>query len=335
MNRTIAALSLALIAPACGGGGGSSNSGGGGTGTAPAPSPAPAPAPGGLASTGEVKPAAGSIVISATLELTSAGPVSNELTGKTLGGTTSNRVATLDTPGFALSYSAATGYGLSDTANATTFGAAQLQSDTTSANTDSPALLLTRVSSPVEDYLALYRKSFTTSSSLGSGTITNRIGGNGAWQHSVSGSDGRRTRLDYFAYGSPTPASAMPRSGVVKFSLFGYGNYAGDRDLWFISHLDTLTVDFGASTIAASIGAVGTNFFNGNFGGIFSTRLEGRIEGNSVSGPTSSDIAVATGQFRLQFIGPNADEVIVTYVGQNGRGSYVGSSVGVRNPYLH
>ena len=126
----------------------------------------------------------------------------------------------------------------------------------------------------------------------------------------------------------------MPRAGIVKFSLTGSGNYAGATDLYYINHLNEVTVDFGAGTVSGMINGAGTNFFTNGFGGVFNFTFTAAITGNSSSGDTESGPPLSSGQFRLLFVGPNADELIVTYVGQDGRGTYVGSSVGVRNPYL-
>ena len=269
------------------------------------------------------------------MEFTSSGLTSNELTGATRVAATSNRSITMDTPGFAASYSALAGYSLADSSSSARFGPSNLQSDGSTPDIYYPSVLFSKVDSPLEDYLALYKVSARTESSKGIGTVKPQYAGNAGWQHSVSGLNGRRTRLDYFAYGPATPVVDMPKTGVVKYSLLGSGNYAADRDLWFIGNLDQVVVDFGAGTISGMVSATGSNFFNGNTGGVFSIVLNGAIVENGVTGPTESGIAVASGQFRLLFVGPHADEMIVTYVGQDGRGTFVGSAAGVPNPYLN
>lgn len=332
MRKSVLLLGCCVALAGCGGG---SSSGGSapvsGSSSTPAPTPAPSTA---ALNTGEVKPTTDATFIAATMEMMTTASASNNLTGQTKGGTTSSRATALDTPGFTASYDATNGYRLADALNSVSFGPAQLLSDTTATDKFYPTVLFSRISAPIEDYLALYKVAITTTSVLGSGSVTPKYGGIAGWQHTVLDAAGSRTRLDYFAFGPATPVSAMPHSGIVKFSLAGSGNYAGDTDLYFTNHLDTLTVDFGAGTISGSITAGGSNFFTGGFGGLYGVNLAGTIAGNSVTGATSSGVAVASGQFRLLFVGPNADEVIVIHVGQDGRGSYVGSSVGVRNPYL-
>lgn len=324
-----------MLLSACGGGGSGSVTGPStGSGPTPSPSTSPSPAPGPGATTGELKPTADASFIAAMMEMTTGPASTSELTGQAAGGTTSARSVMLDPPGFRASYSAAAGYSIADSFNAAVFGSAQLTSDTTASDPFHPTVLFTRTSAAAADYLALYKFKVTTTSILGSGSVEPRYAGVGGWQHSVLDPGARRTRLNYFAFGPVTPTSAMPRSGVVKFTLMGSGNYAGDSDLYFASQSDTITVDFGAGTITGSISASGSNLFTGGFGGIYNVRLNGAISGNSVTGPTNSGIAVASGQFRLLFVGPSADEIIVTHVGQDGRGHYVSAAVGVRNPYL-
>jgi len=303
-------------------GGGTSTSGAGGSGS------------GGSLNTGELKPTTDATYLAATMEMTTTDGGSADLTGQTSGGTTSSRLTLLDTPGFAGSYSATTGYQLRDAVNSATFGPAQFTSDTTATDKFYPTVLFTRLASPIADYLALYKESVTTSSILGSGTVVPKYAGVGGWQHSVSSSASRRTRLDFFAFGPATPVGAMPHSGVVKFTIMGSGNYAEDTKLYFSTTLDTITVDFGAGTISGMVGASGQNLFNGGAGGLYGVTVNGTINGNMATGPTTSTVAVATGQYHLLFVGPNADELIITHVGQNGWGDYVGAAVGVRNPYL-
>lgn len=330
---TLTLASCALLV-GCGGGGGSGSTATPAPSPAPAPSstPTPTPSPSGL-NTGEIKPSAGATLIAASMELTTIGNLFNCLTGATPGASTGSRLTGFDPSSFAVSYGTTTGYDIRDAVNSAVFGPAQLVSDTTNT-APFPPVLFARAGSGTEDYLALYKNVNTTTSILGTGTVTPSFAGNGGWQHTVLNEGSRRTRLDYFAFGTPTPESAMPRSGVVKFSLMGAGNLASDTDLYFMSYNTTVTVDFDAGTVTAIVAANGSNLFTGGVGGLLGITLAGPIIGNAVSGPTTSSVAVASGQFRLLFIGPNAEEMIVTFVGNDGRADYVASGVGVRNPYI-
>lgn len=324
----------------CSGGGGNTSTGPVVV-TTPTPTPSPTgtptPTPGAL-NTGEVKPGADATFIAASMELTTTGGVS-ETNGIITGGMTSGRVTTIDTPLFSGSYNALTGYHLSDAANAAIFGRAQLDFDSTTPNGNG-VVLFTNVAA-AEDYLALYQQTTYSSSVKGSGYTTAQYGGTAGWQHTVVSGSSRHTRLDYFAYGTPTPVSAMPHSGVVKFSMLGSGNYATDTDLWFLSsgNGNYITVDFGAGTVSGSLGLAGQNFYKSAVGGIGSVPLNGSFTGNamSVSFPYASIGAsgAVPGQFHLLFVGPKANEIIVTYVANDGAQAAVGAAVGVIDPNIN
>ncbi len=327
MYRLLIAPLFAICLASCGGGG-SSNTAGGSPSPTPTttPSPTPSPSSGGLA-TGEIKPSSGATYISATMEMTSTGQLSNNLNGEVNNASTSERETLLDTPSFTASYSPNTGYELADELISGNFGPDQLVGESSSE------VLFSIIEATRERYLALYKHSVTTSSPSGTGTFEPEYAGSAGWQNTVLGSGSLRTRLNYFAYGPATPANDMPRSGVVKFSLLGSGNYASDTDLYFITNNDIVTVDFENGTVTGSVAGIGQNLFSGGGGGVYSFTFTGDIDGNTVTGPTASTIAVASGDFRMIFVGPQAEEFIFTFVGQTGRGTYVGSAVGVRNPF--
>ena len=332
-------LGTCVALASCGGGG----SGGGGTvivppvpSPTPSPTPTPTPTPSAL-NTGEVKPAGDATFIAASMELTTTGGVS-QTNGIITGGTTSGRVTALDTPQFSADYNA--GYYLADSINTVMFGLAQLAGDSTWPNGNG-IVLFTSILGSVEDYLALYQQTTYTSSVKGSGYTTAQYGGTGGWQHTVVNGASRQTRLNYFAYGSATPASAMPRSGVVQFTILGSGNYATDTDLWFLSSgtSNFLTVDFGAGTVSGTVSMQGENFYKNEVGGIGFVPVRGSFSGNSMIG-TFSDASAGTsggvpGQFRLMFVGPRANEVVITFVINDGTQAAVGAAVGVIDPYAN
>lgn len=343
MKRAILLLAASAALANCGGG-----SGGGAVrvvdGT---PTPAPTPTGGGSSptptgpalSTGEVKPSTDASFLAATMELTTTGGVS-QTNGVITGGMTSGRTTAIDTLQFAANYGTYTGYRLADLFNAVTFGPGQLTRDTTTPNGNG-VVLFTNITGASEDYLALYQQTTFSSSVKGSGYTTARYGGTAGWQHTIVSGSSRRTRLDYFAYGTPTPLTAMPRAGVVRFTILSSGNYATDTDLWYLSsgNGNYVTVDFGTGTISGSVGLSGENFYKNEVGGIGSFPLNGTFGGNSLSASfsfgsfgTSSSVP---GSFRLLFIGPNADELIVTYVVNDGSRAAVGAVVGVRDLNLN
>lgn len=341
MRKSVWLLVTCATLAGCGGGG-STTSPIAVVGNAPTPTPSdtstptPTPSPTGALATGEVKPAADAVFISATMDLTTTGGVS-ETNGIITGGMTSNRITAIDTPSFSASYNS--GYRLADSVNAVSFGQAQLSIDTTQRNGNG-IVLFTNMGT-AEDYLALYQQTTYSSSVKGAGYTTAQYGGTAGWQHTVVTGSSRHTRLDYFAYGSPTPVSAMPHSGVVKFSMLSSGNYATDTDLWFLSSGsgNYITVDFGAGTVTGSLGLAGQNFYKNVVGGIGSIPLTGSFTGNSMSvsfpyGSIGTSGGVP-GQFHLLFVGPRANEIIVTYVANDGAQAAVGAAVGVIDPNIN
>ncbi|WP_168355848.1 hypothetical protein [Sphingomonas gei] len=325
----------------CGGGGGS----GGGSvvvnpaptptpGPIPTPTPTPTPGPGTL-NTGEVKPAADATFIAATMELVTTGGAS-QTNGVITGGATNSRLTTLDTPQFSGSYN--NGYRLADAINSVQFWPEHLTRDDTSPNGNG-TVLFTKITGEIHDYLALYQQTTYSSSSKGSGYTMARYGGSAGWQHTIVEGSARRSRLNYLAYGTATAPGAMPRSGVVKFSLLGSGNYATDTDLWFLSSgtSNFLTVDFGTGVVSGQLGLGGQNFYKNVVGGIGYIRIEGSLSGNSMTGALADSSLGAysgiPGQFRLMFVGPSANEVVLTYVVNSGTQAAVGAAVGVIDPY--
>lgn len=340
MVKVVCLLLTCAVLAGCGGAGGESGSAvgviGGAPTSTPAPTPTPTPTPTG-AITGEIKPTPDATFLAASLELTTTGG-SSETNGVITGGATNGRLTTLDVPQFSGSYSTQTGYRLTDFVNTAQFGRSQLSVDTTQQNGNGVVVFANETSSAA-DYLALYQSSTYSSSIKGSGYTTARYAGTGGWQKTVPQGLARHSRLDYFAFGPATPVASMPRTGTVRFTLIGSGNYATDTALWFLTHSsgDTLIVDFAAGTISGSIGVSGENFYKSEVGGIGSIPLRGSFTGNSMTG-TFADASLGTsggvpGQFRLLFVGPNATELILTYVANDGTQAVVGSGVGLVDPY--
>ncbi len=303
----------------------------------PTPSPMPLPAlPPSISNTGEVKPDASSTFISANLELDITGGAS-QMNGVITGGATSGRSTEIDTRNFNANYSNLVGYTLSDAFNSINFSPIQLTRDTTIRNGNG-VVLFTNIVENRQDYLALYQQTAFSSSSEGGGFTTARYGGTAGWQNTVLVGQARRTRLNYFGYGPATPVAAMPRSGIVTFSVLATGNYATDTDLWFLSsgNGNVISVDFGTQTVSRKIGLRGENFFKSVVGGIGSFPIDGAIIGNSLTGSFSEGSFGTSGrvpgQFKLLFVGPSAEELIITFVVNDGSQALAGAAVAVREP---
>ncbi|GGB23854.1 hypothetical protein GCM10011380_11900 [Sphingomonas metalli] len=289
--------------------------------------------------TGEVKPASGSAFLASTMSLTTTGGVS-ETNGIITGGSTTDRVTAIDTPQFQASYTASAGYALSDAFTSTLFGSRQLSGDSTVANGNG-VVFFTNIAGAVEDYLALYQQSTYSSNIKGSGYTTAKYGGTAGWQHTIVNGTTRATRLTYFGYGVPTPVASMPHSGVVRFSMLSSGNYATDTDLWFLSSVNgnVIDVDFATGRISGQLLLSGQNFFKSVVGGIGGFPLSGVVSGNSATSTfTNGSLGTSggvSGQYRLLFVGPNADELVLTFVANDGTQAAVGAAVGVRDPNLN
>lgn len=322
MNKSAPVRALALgccfALFACGDGGTSSSGVQGGSTPTPTATSTPVP------TANIIQPTSASTVLSATMLLTTGPGTTNQTTGQTTGGSTSDR-STFETPQLFASYDSQSGYKLTDDANIAIFGTGQLSSSTTSAN------LYTIASGSTEDYLAIYK------GQLDSPNVPRRFAGFGGWQRTLVSSSSRRTRLDYFAYGTATPASSMPHSGVVKFFFVGGGgNYTRDNDLFFSIATGNMTVDFATGTITCDLAVSGSNFYRDEAGGLAGFRVVGPINGNMVENSLESTVAAFAGRFRLMFVGPNAEEAILIYYGQTsgigGQYAVVGSTAAVRLP---
>ena len=286
--------------------------------------PAPTPAPGVL-NTGEVKLTASSTLIAASLEFTSSKQLGSNLGDETDTGSTSDRSTELNSPSFSLSYTSTAGYGIADASNSASFGPERLEFE------DDSTVLFALTDPVQEKFLALYKPEARTTKDGETATVSPKLAGTGGWQVTTIGESSSRTRLNFFAYGPTTPVAAMPQSGIAKYTIFNRGNYARDDAVFYVEGGITLTVNFDNGTVKGSLGGVGRNLFSGGSAGLIVANIDGTIVGNQSGGPTISTRAVHDGEYRLFFVGPAAEEVIITYVGSDLPDNYVGAIVGVKN----
>lgn len=303
---------LALAFGGCGGDGGSS---------APSPppisSPTPAPTPpppppppppsGG---NGAIKPTASSVVVGSSLILTEKGA------------TTSDRAVIAPPNQTALSYDqAAQQYTLRNEERVRLFGKSQLVKETVLPDRY-PRVEYQLRTSLDDNFLLFFKSPFSEP------PLVFSHAGHGAWQQNEAVSGGTRIRLDYFIYGEPTPASSMPQSGTATYRFFGTGNYASDNRLFVVDVPGTIKVDFSAGTFFASVMPGGSEFFGGGVGGVTPFSISGSIVSNSASGSASFHAATWAGTFRLQFYGPQAQELGVTYSAAGADGAQTGAFIG-------
>lgn len=276
-----------------------------------APTPAPVPPPSSPLRTGEIRPATDAVVSATTLQLTVSGK------------TTSNRSTTSNTPQFALRFDTSSQrYVLANAQYQASFGSPEFTRET-SVPDFFPRVEFERRATGGDDFFVIFKAPNATP------PVTPRFGAYGAWQHNVNAGT-TQVRLDYFTYGSATPVSSMPMAGIVRYRLTGTGNYANDSELFFVQSDSTITVDFAKGTVSGVIGLTGTNFFGASFGGKAAFQVPGSITGNFVDAPISSSIAVQSGRFRMQFLGPNADELSIAYQGLDVTQAFVGAAIGTR-----
>jgi len=302
-------LGCMVLLASCGGGGGGATSG---TPT-PTPNPTPTPTPTPNPTTGEIRPPADAVVAASRMDLIVNGT------------TTSNRFALLAPHDFSLTFDPANAqYHLTDPDNSAVFGSAQFTKET-SVPDFFPRVEWESHATSTDDYLVIFKAPNATP------PVTPRYGAYGAWQHnSNSGGGPFGVRLIYFAYGSPTPSGSMPHTGRVTYRIVGTANYADDSRLFFAQTDTLVTVDFVAGTVSGTVALTGADFFGDNLGGLLGVSLPGTINGNVVDAPLSSTIATLTGQFHLQFLGPNADELELTYEGNDPREAFAGAAIGTR-----
>lgn len=284
------------------------------TGT-PTPTPtSPAPTPSPTGSTGEIKPTATSRSIDSVQFLTVDSATKR----------TSSR--SVDAPGtpFSIAYDAsARRYTVQNDQFTRVFGPAQFGQETSVPDLFPRVEYSLRTASD-EDFLVIFK------APNASPAIPLSHAAYGAWQHSIFQASSTRIRLDYFTYGTPTPAASVPQTGTATYRWAGTANYAEDRQLFFAQASGTMVVDFAAKTVSVTVVLSGTDFFGGNFGGLTSFQANGPISGNSLGGLLVFETIGFGGSFQGQFYGPNAEEMGIVFSGAGDSASLNGAIVGTR-----
>lgn len=316
LSWIVACSALALVG--CGGsGGGSAGSGAtGSTGSSPTPSPSsPTPTPG---TTGETKPTASTAAFATGQILTVTGS-----TQTLSGGATTGRSVTGINGAFALGYNATSRtYTLTNEERTQTFAPATFFAETSPPDYF-PRVEFHSAGSATADFLVFFKQANATPA------IATNFSAYGAWQHNDVQPAGTRVRLDYFVYGTPTPAASMPHSGTVTYRWSGTGNYAEDGRLYFTQSYNTMTVNFATGEVKTNIVLTGTDFLSNNFGGLIGVNYTGTISGNAADGPLSFSAATWSGNAHIVFFGPNAENVGIVYSAASPVvGTFNGAAVG-------
>ncbi|RYY24137.1 MAG: hypothetical protein EOP62_17725 [Sphingomonadales bacterium] len=277
----------------------------------PTVTPTPTPAPGPV--TGELKPNAMSAIAAST----------QFLTINAARNITSERSVVAPPSPLTVSYDAVTRtYTLQNEQRTRQFGPSQFVGEA-SVPDYYPRVEYSSAASGEQDFLVVFKAPNAKPA------MPFAYGAHGAWQHnSPQGSD-TRTRLDYFTFGTPTPLSGMPTSGSVTYRFAGTGNFAEPNLLFFAVTSGTIRVDFAAGTVRATISPTGSDFFGGNFGGLTPFNLNGIISGNGATGASEFNAVGWSGNYKLQFYGPRAEEVGLVFTGIGFNASQNGALIGV------
>jgi hypothetical protein len=178
-----------------------------------------------------------------------------------------------------------------------------------------------------------------------SGTTSNRYVGLGYHQHNAISGTRQDTLFDVFAYGLPTPAGAVPRSGNASFAIdvFGLATTVGAEPRVFEGS-GSFDVDLGNGIFSANAPLTETGFLSGDSirGGsvdlIASGHLsasDGTFAGDMRYSGTSGRVA---GLLNGRLYGPGAQEVGAAFSGVAGSTSVSGAFTGQRrdgNPLVN
>ncbi len=125
----------------------------------------------------------------------------------------------------------------------------------------------------------------------------------------------------------------MPKSGTFRYQISAIGNYVEQNRVWIAySTGDYIDVDFTTGQVTGRIGLSGDDFLTGNTGGLgVDFQVKASIDGNTVLGNATFNAETFTGQYKLVFYGPNAEEMGIIFSGGSPfRGMYAASGVGSR-----
>jgi len=162
-----------------------------------------------------------------------------------------------------------------------------------------------------------------------SGAFTYKYVGGGYWQRTtINGSSGTGS-LYAFAYGVPTPAASVPRSGSAAYTLDVLGAAAWPDGLHAIGGSGTMAVNFasGGLNLTTAITDVpasgfGTQTYTMTGSGTLSSSA------NSFSGTTFVTGYVFQGNFNGRFYGPTAEEVGASFTASGQGISLAGTLLG-------
>lgn len=313
----IGVIAAGYMVAGCGGGGG------GGVSPAPAPptgtpSPTPTPTP---------PPAATSFAVAQTTATYAGDGAANEVAfNLTSQSTITGRAAT----GGALTigYDApSNSYTVSSAGRSQTFAAGDIQSD--NAN----EVIYRKTAGATRDQLTLAKIPYTSTEA----TQHVRLG---FWQRNEIGDARQDTLFSAFAYGFPTPAAAVPRSGFGTYTVHVFGLAAapgfaprsfqgrGEFDIDFVQGVFQMDVPTTEYEIVTDGSTSGGGLFVKAGGRVASG--DGSFSGSMLYGGSRGRVG---GSIAGRFYGPTALEIGASFSGANTAGATVtGALTGQGNP---
>lgn len=156
----------------------------------------------------------------------------------------------------------------------------------------------------------------------------------GSWTSNGTSSAGVDTETyGWFVYGYETPAAAVPRTGVAKYTAEIRGN--SPLDVWEIRGPVTLMFDFGAGTLSGEMHPVfDTNgwysYLDYDYGVYQFAETVYSVGSPKYSGKFSKDgVLLSESWFDGSLTGPNAQEVIGRFAAPFDRDGYKGVLTGI------
>lgn len=178
-----------------------------------------------------------------------------------------------------------------------------------------------------------------------SGTVPNKYVGYGYWQHDLIENNIQNAHFNFFTYGFPSPATAIPRSGSAGWAIDLYG-VATDSGFapYILSGPGTFNIDFDTANFSAHVNVklqdATTDEDKGttNFWALGYVSGDGSFTGNATVYGGSAEFA---GPIEGRLYGPNGEELGATVTGTAYRGYgtdavsgkiFVGAITGQRDP---
>ncbi|NMN06942.1 MULTISPECIES: hypothetical protein [unclassified Novosphingobium] len=215
---------------------------------------------------------------------------------------TSARPNTVTSSPLTIAYNASTQtYTVTTQGRTQDFGPAQ--KDATLTNAD--ATVYKRTDGTLTETLSLSKNSSTPGTP---DAPRFRYVGAGLWQRTQTDASNSTTTMDYFTYGVPTPASAMPNSGTATFAVRVDGEAGYSKYILVLQGSGRFSVDFASGKLSGS----------GNIDGY----VDGRITLSNLAWSSQASLAAGgttfSGSFKTgdrqgglsgRFYGPNHEEL--------------------------